>query len=128
MPGKRILLTEDDEFLSALIKNRLEREGFEVKIAKTGDEVISILKIFKPDLVLMDIILPGKFGFDVLEEMRADPKLSQVPFMVISNLGQETDIARAKSLGAVDYFVKARIMIDDLIKRIKSFLESRNGQ
>ena len=125
MPGKKILLTEDDEFLSSLIKNRLQRDGFEVEVAKNGDEVLSILKNFKPDLVLMDIILPGKFGFDVLEEMRADPRFSRVPFMVISNLGQESDIARAKSLGAIDYFVKARVMIDDLINRIKSFLQNQ---
>jgi len=121
---KRILLAEDDEFLSSLIKNRLVREQFEVEIAHNGNEVVEKLKAFKPDLVLMDIILPGKLGFEVLEEIKADEKLSKVPFMVMSNLGQDSDMKRAKELGAVDYFVKARILIDDLIKRISSFLKA----
>ncbi len=120
---KKILLTEDDEFLSSLIKNRLEREHFEVKTAKDGEEVLAMLKTYKPDLVLMDIILPKKLGFEVLEEIQNNAKLNRAPVMVLSNLGQDSDIQRAKELGAVDYFIKARIVIDDLIRRIKSFLE-----
>jgi DNA-binding response OmpR family regulator len=120
---KRILLTEDDEFLSSLIKNRLEREHFEVKVAKDGEEVLALLKTYQPDLVLMDIILPKKLGFEVLEEIQANTKLSHAPVMILSNLGQDSDIQRAKELGAIDYFIKAKVVIDDLIKRIKSFLE-----
>ena len=123
--AKKILLAEDDEFLSSLIKNRLEREHFVVKVAMTGDEVIGMVKEFQPDLVLLDIIMPGKLGFEILEEMQKDPKFNKLPFMVMSNLGQENDIARAKELGAVDYFVKARIMIDDLISRVAAFLNPK---
>lgn len=123
MEPKRILLTEDDEFLSSLIKNRLERERFEVKVAKDGDEVLAMLKTYQPDLVLLDIILPKKLGFEVLEEIQANTKLNHAPVMILSNLGQDSDIQRAKELGAVDYFIKAKVVIDDLIKRIKSFLE-----
>ena len=122
---KKILLAEDDEFLSSLLKNRLQREGFAVDLAKTGDQVVEMIKSGHPDLVLLDIILPGKLGFEILEDMRKDPKLSKLPFMVMSNLGQDEDIQKAKALGAVDYFVKARIMIDDLIKRISSFLNTK---
>ena len=121
---KKILLAEDDEFLSSLIKNRLVKEGFEVQLAHTGDEVLTMLKDFKPDLVLLDIILPGKLGFEIMEEIQKDSQLSKVPFMVMSNLGQDSDMKRAKELGAVDYFVKARILIDDLITRITSFLKA----
>lgn len=121
---KKVLVAEDDEFLATLIKNRLQKENFEVDIAKDGDEVLEKLKSFQPDLVLLDIILPKKLGFDIMEQVRADAKLSRVPFMIISNLGQDSDIARAKELGAVDYFIKAKIMIDDLIRRIASFLNS----
>src|SRR5689334_10683030 len=120
---KRILLTEDDEFLSSLIKNRLEREHFEVKVAKDGEEILALLKVYKPDLVLMDIILPKKLGFEVLEEIQNNAKLNRAPVMILSNLGQDSDISRAKELGAVDYFIKAKVVIDDLIRRIKSFLE-----
>lgn len=119
---QKILVVEDDEFLSSLIKNRLLRENFEVQVAKDGEETIEILKTYHPDLVLLDIILPRKLGFEVLEEIRANPRLSHLPFMVLSNLGQDSDIQRAKELGAVDYFIKAKILIDDLIRRIKSFL------
>lgn len=122
---KKILLAEDDEFLSSLIKNRLEREHFVVKVAMTGDEVVGMVKEFQPDLVLLDIIMPGKLGFEILEEMQKDPKLNKLPFMVMSNLGQDSDIARAKELGAVDYFVKAKIMIDDLIDRVAAFLKTK---
>ena len=126
-PTAKILLTEDDEFLSSLIKNRLEKEGFEVRIAKDGDEVLAILKTYQPDLILLDIILPHKLGFEVLEELQNNPTLKKAPVMVLSNLGQESDIARAKQLGAVDYFVKAKILIDDLIKKIKAFLTASQG-
>ena len=119
---KKILLAEDDEFLSSLLKNRLEREHFTVKLAVNGDQVVEMVKEFQPDLVLLDIIMPGKLGFEILEEMQRDPKLNKLPFMVMSNLGQDSDIARAKELGAVDYFVKAKIMIDSLISRISAFL------
>ena len=120
---KKILLTEDDEFLSSLIKNRLEREKFEVKVAKDGDEVLAMLKTYQPDLILLDIILPKKLGFEVLEEIQSNKSLSHAPVMIMSNLGQDSDIQRAKELGAVDYFIKAKVVIDDLINRIKSFLE-----
>ena len=121
--SKKILLAEDDEFLSSLIKNRLEREGFTVQNATTGDQVMDFLRSFKPDLVLLDIILPGKLGFEILEEMKADKELD-IPFMVLSNLGQESDIEKAKQFGAIDYFIKAHIMIDDLIKRVTAFLKA----
>lgn len=125
MDPKRILLTEDDEFLSSLIKNRLEREGFEVKTAKDGEEVLVMLKTYKPDLVLLDIILPKKLGFEVLEELQNNRTLNHAPVMVMSNLGQDSDIVRAKELGAVDYFIKAKVVIDDLVRRIRLFLEEQ---
>ncbi len=123
---KKILLAEDDEFLSSLLKNRLQREGFAVQIARTGDETMAALKTIQPDLVLLDIILPGKLGFEILEDARKDPKLAKIPFMVMSNLGQEDDIRKAKDLGVLEYFVKARILIDDLIKKISSFLGTQS--
>jgi DNA-binding response OmpR family regulator len=123
---KKILLAEDDEFLSSLLKNRLQREGFAVQIARTGDETMAALKTIQPDLVLLDIILPGKLGFEILEDVKKDPKLAKTPFMVMSNLGQEDDIRKAKDLGALEYFIKAHILIDDLIKKISSFLGTQS--
>ena len=124
----KILLVEDDLFLSSLLKNRLEKEKFEVLAAHDGDEALKLLRDSKPDLILLDIILPGKSGFEVLEEMQADPQLRdkvKIPVVIISNLGQESDLERGRELGVVDYFVKARISIDDLVKKVDGYLPKK---
>lgn len=123
---KKILLAEDDPFLSSLLKNRFQKEGFDVSLAKDGEETIKFLKSIRPDLVLLDIILPKKSGFEVLEEIKADPKLSaeKIPVIIISNLGQPEDVAKGQQLGAIDYFVKAKTSIDELVQKIKEFLNS----
>lgn len=121
----KILLVEDDQFLSALLKTRLEKEKFSVTLAHDGSEAIEALKSTKPDLILLDIILPGKSGFDILEEVKSDPQLRdkrEIPVIIISNLGQETDIERGKELGVIDYFIKARISIDELVKKINGYI------
>jgi len=121
---KKILLVEDDEFLSSLIKNRLHRENFRVALATDGEEAIEALKKETPDLVLLDLILPKRLGFEVMEEVQNNPEIKRPPFMIISNLSQKEDVKRAQDLGAVDYFIKAQIMIDDLIKRVKAFMDA----
>jgi two-component system alkaline phosphatase synthesis response regulator PhoP len=120
---KKILFIEDDPFLSSLLGNRLKKEGFDVTAAKNGSEAVKALKSAVPDLVLLDIILPGKSGFEVMEDIKSDPQISKTPIIIISNLGQETDIERGKELGAVEYIVKAQISIDELVGKIKNFLQ-----
>lgn len=117
-----ILLIEDDQFLSSLLRNRLKKDTFEVTLATSGTEALEILKTLRPALILLDIILPGRSGFEVLEEIKADPQIKDVPVIIISNLGQETDMERMKSLGAVEYFVKARSSIDDIVAKAKEVL------
>lgn len=121
---KKIFLVEDDPFLSALLKSRLTKEGFDLIHVKDGEEAINLLRDIKPDIILMDIILPRKSGFEVMEELRGDPQISSAPIMIISNLGQDSDIQRGKELGAVEYFVKAKISIDELIEKIKEYLDA----
>lgn len=121
---KKILLVEDDPFLSSLLKSRLERDGgFAVTLAMTGGEALVALQQSMPDLMLLDLILPGKSGFEVLEAMQAQPGVKP-PVIILSNLGQEIDVARGRALGAMDYFVKARTPIDELIAKIKALLPS----
>ncbi len=120
--AKKILLVEDDPFLSFLLKNRLQKEQFEILLAKDGEEAINILKSEKPDLILLDIILPKKSGFEVMEEIRQNPEIENVSIIIISNLGQPEDVTRGQELGAIEYFVKAKTSIDDLILKIKDFL------
>ncbi|MGC9046555.1 MAG: response regulator [Minisyncoccia bacterium] len=120
---KKILLVEDEPILGITLKQRLEREGLEVIYAKDGDEALNILKSnTKPDLMLLDIILPKLSGFELMEIIRNDINLSQIPIFVISNLGQDNDINRGKKLGAIDYFIKAHTSIEDLVNTIKNFL------
>lgn len=119
-----ILLVEDDVFLSNLLITRLQKAGLKVIKAMTGEEALNILKgDQRPDLILLDIILPQKSGFEVLEEIQADPTLNKAPVIITSNLGQESDIARGKELGVVQYFVKAQTPIDKLVDEILKILK-----
>lgn len=122
---KKVLLVEDDQFLAALLKNRLQKENFEVTLAKNGEEALKDLDAFIPDLILLDIILPGKSGFEILEEIQTNPKLHNVPVLIISNLGQESDIARGRELGAIGYFVKARTSIDEVVSQVKKTIVTK---
>ena len=121
----KVLLVEDDPFLSSLLKNRLQKEGIEITLAEDGEEALNFLKSTKPDLILLDLILPKKSGFEVMEEIRSDPQMQsqEMPIIIISNLGQPEDISRGEELGAIEYFVKAKTSIDELVEKIKSFLE-----
>jgi DNA-binding response OmpR family regulator len=124
MENLQILLVEDDVFLSSLLKNRLEKEGVNVSLAKNGDEALNLLKSLKPSLILLDLILPKKSGFEVMEEIKNDLQTSskEVPIVIISNLGQPEDVNRGQELGAIEYFVKAKTSIDELVGKIKEFL------
>ncbi|MBZ1348906.1 MAG: response regulator [Candidatus Liptonbacteria bacterium] len=122
--SKTVLLVEDDKFLSSLLKNRLEKEGIIVYLAEDGEIAFEALRQQNPDLVLLDIILPKKTGFEFLEEIQQNPLLKNKPVIIISQLGQEADVSRGKELGAIEYFVKAQTSIEDLVKKIKSFLVS----
>ena len=120
--NKTVLVVEDDVFLSQLLTNRISKAGVGVIRAADGEDGLNMLRANKPDLMLLDLILPKKSGFEVLEEMRADPELSNIPVIIVSNLGQESDIKKGRELGAVEYFVKAKTSIDGLVERVKIIL------
>ncbi|MCH7492604.1 response regulator [Patescibacteria group bacterium] len=118
----KILLVEDDLSLLKIYSNKLKISGFDVSVAITGDEALRKVKTELPDLVLLDLILPGKDGFMVLEEIKSDPKTKKIPVVILSNLGQESDIKRGKELGAIDYLVKSDIGLMDLVAKMKRYL------
>ena len=124
---RKILLVEDDSFLSSLLKNRLEKKGLEIVLAKDGEEALSLLKTIKPSLILLDIILPKKNGFEVMEEIRSNQQmeLEKTPIIIISNLGQPEDIQKGRGLGAIEYLIKAKISIDELADKVKDFVEQK---
>jgi len=119
---KKIMVVEDDRFLSSLIRARLEKDGFTVLQAFDGEEAIQSLKTEKPDLVILDLIMPKVTGFEVLQSISITPGFENVPVVILSNLAQDSDIQKARQLGAKEYFVKVKISIDDLIGKIKELM------
>lgn len=121
--AKTILIIEDDKFLRVLIAKKLIQEGFEVSEAMDGEEGIKKFKEEKPDLVLLDLILPGIDGFEILARMKEDPELAKIPVVILSNLGQEKETEKGIRMGAVDYLVKAHFTLSEIIKKIKEILK-----
>ncbi len=119
---KTILLVEDEPLLANLLRQRFEKEGLKVVLARDGEEALRALRDVKPDVILLDVILPKISGFELMETLRADPQLEKAPVIIISNLGQEGDMARGEKLGAVQYFVKAKVSIEELVNQVKNFL------
>ena len=120
---KTILIIEDDKFLRELIAQKLIKEGFEISEAVDGEEGIKKIKEEKPDLVLLDLILPGIDGFEVLSRMREESTLSSIPVIILSNLGQKEDVEKGLKLGAVDYLIKAHFTPGEIIDKIRAALK-----
>lgn len=118
----KILLAEDDKFLSTALGDKLTREGFAVIKAVNGREASAKIKNERPDLVLLDLIMPQKTGFEVLADMKLDRLTKGIPVIVLSNLGQEADIKKAKDLGANDYLVKSDVEMKIVVEKIKAEL------
>lgn len=118
---KKILIVEDDQFLHKILVTKIKAAGFDFISAYDGEDALK--KVEKlPDLILLDLILPQMSGFEFLSEIKGNPKFKNIPVIVLSNLGQEEDLERAKSLGAQDYLVKANFSMDEVMKKIKEWL------
>ncbi|MEK7519581.1 MAG: response regulator [Patescibacteria group bacterium] len=120
---KAILIIEDDKFLRELISQKLNKEGYKVIEAGDGEEGVKKLKEEKPDLILLDLILPGIDGFEVLTRVKEDASVAQIPVIILSNLGQVDDVERGLKLGAVDYLIKAHFTPGEIIEKIKNVLK-----
>lgn len=120
---KKILLVEDDTALAAVYRSRLELEGFEIREVNNGEEALSSALEFKPDLVLLDAMMPKISGFDVLDILRNTPETTNIRVIMLTALSQPKDKERAESLGVDDYLVKSQVVIGDVVDRIKHHLE-----
>ena len=120
--SNRILLLEDDEFISRSFSVALTDAGFEVFEADSCIEGLEHLNVEKPNLVLLDLLMPGKDGYYFLENIKANPKFSEVPVVVLSNLGQQGDIEKAMRMGAKAYLIKSDHSLKEIIENVKSFL------
>ena len=119
---KKVLIVEDDNFLRSLTAKRLEKEGYAVAVAVDGESALVTAQDAKPDLILLDLLLPGLDGFAVLGKLKAHDDLKKVPVIVFSNLGQKEDIEKAKLLGAEQFLIKANFTLDDVMDKIKAEL------
>jgi DNA-binding response OmpR family regulator len=120
--AKKILIVEDDRFLRELIARKLRTEGYDIKEAIDGEEGVKRAKEEKPDAILLDLILPGINGFEVLAKIKEDPATASIPVIILSNLGQREEIERGLKLGATDYLIKAHFTPGEIIEKIKNVL------
>jgi DNA-binding response OmpR family regulator len=121
----KILVVEDGTFMVAVYRSRLAKAGFEIDTALDGKEAIEKLEKYIPDLVLLDLILPIEDGYSVLERMKKDEKLKNVPVMIVTNLSKSEAYDRTMELGADDYLVKSEMTQDDLADKINALLKKK---
>lgn len=119
---KTILIVEDDEFLRSLAAKRLEKEGYAIAVAVDGESALNVALETKPALVLLDLLLPGRDGFEVLKQIRENEAIKSVPVVIFSNLGRAEDIEKGQRLGANDFLIKANFTLDDLAVKVKGLL------
>ena len=120
--GKKILLVEDDDALASVYMTRLKGEGFDIRRVANGEDALAAAKDHKPDLVLLDVMMPKVSGFDVLDILRNTPETANLKIIMLTALSQETDKQRAQGLGVDDYLVKSQVVISDVVDRIKYHL------
>ncbi len=116
---KTILLVEDDEMISMMYKTKFEQADFEVLAANNGTEGLELALSKKPDLILLDIIMPQLDGFTVLERLKMSSKTKNIPVYLLTNLGTEEDIKKGEELGAKDYLVKANLTPAEVLDKVK---------
>jgi len=118
---KKILIAEDEEILLNVLKDRFEAEDWKVTAAKNGEEAMTAISKTSFDLVLLDLLMPKKDGFQVLQEIKNNPELNNLSVIVLSNLGGDDDIKKALALGAKDYFVKTQHPMSEVVEKAKKY-------
>lgn len=119
---KKILLVEDDETLAGVYTERFEAEGFDVKHVSNGEDALSNAIDYKPELILLDVMMPKISGFDVLDILRNTPETTNIKIVMLTALSQPKDKERAEQLGVDDYLVKSQVIISDVVERVKYHL------
>ncbi len=120
--AKKILLVEDDDSLASVYVTRLEAEGFNIKRVPNGEEALSAALAMRPDIILLDVMMPKVSGFDVLDILRNTPETANMKVVMLTALSQESDKKRAEDLGVNDYLVKSQVVIADVVERVKHHL------
>ena len=123
MQKKRVLLIEDDKFMIELITMRFKKDGIVLDWAENAEVGLAKIKIEKPALILLDIVLPGMDGFEFLKKIKADKETASIPVIILSNLGQKVEIEQGMKLGARDYLIKASLDLGDITQKINQTLK-----
>jgi DNA-binding response OmpR family regulator len=123
-----ILVVEDEDFLARVLRDNLTLEGYEIDVATDGEQALEKIRAKQPSLILLDLLLPKKDGFQVLEELKANPDLKLIPVVVLSNLGSDADIKRALAIGADDYFVKSQHPIAEVVERVRKYVSGAGAK
>lgn len=118
----KVIIIEDEETLLNLLDIKLNQEGYEVEVARDGQEGLEKIKTNQPDLILLDIVMPKMGGFEVMEALRKDEELSKIPIIIISNSGQPVELDRAKELGVVDWLIKTDFDPQEVVDKVKKFI------
>ncbi len=119
----KVLIIEDQEALRKVLRDKLQIAGFETLVAKDGAEGWELAKISNPDVILLNVILPQKSAFDVVDALKQDPKLKDIPIFVLADLGQEETLEKIAQMGVKDGFIVARTSIDDVVEKVKKTLQ-----
>ncbi len=119
---KKVLLVEDDDALASVYQTRLQAEGFDVQRVPNGEDALAKTLEYKPDLMLLDVMMPKVSGFDVLDILRNTPETANLKVIMLTALSQDADKERAESLGVDDYLVKSQVVIADVVEKIKQHL------
>jgi len=122
-----VLIVEDEDFLVRALKDNLVSEGYTVSVATDGEATFEELRKGKPSLILLDLLLPKKNGFDVLADIRSNPEWQHIPVVILSNLGEDSEIKRALELGANDYFVKSQHPIQEVMGKVREYLQGKGS-
>lgn len=117
-----VLLVEDDVFLSGIYQKKFEMEGFKVFTADNGEKALTEAAKKKPDIILLDILLPKLDGFAVLEKLKNDPETKPIPVILLTNLGQKDDVEKGLEAGAADYLIKAHFKPSEVVDKVKKVL------
>lgn len=123
----KILIVEDDIMLNKIYQTKLSLLGYQVLAAYDGEEGLAMMSEHQPHLVLLDLMLPKKNGFEVLEAAKQNMAISRIPVIILSNLGQESDIRRGMELGAGDFLVKSNIKLEAVVDKIGIILQNHSG-
>lgn len=116
--AKTVLIVEDEQSMQRALKNKLEQAGYAAPVANDGEEALAALRRAKPDLVLLDLIMPRMDGISVLRQMKNDEQLREVPVVILTNLSSGDKVAEAMQLGTFDFLVKANYSLDDVLKKV----------